>query len=540
MTEKHGIALISLLGLLIFLSGSFYGLPQQWDADEIIFVQAAGTMLENRSLDPGWYGAPASTLIAGLAALYALIGGFGLVFGLFENPQEFAAHYYNDITVFLASGRILVAVFSVATLLPLLHILRTIKLSTPARLFVLALFIGCPVIIRYSSMVRMDMLQTLFNLASLYFCIRYLDSKQPLKHMILSGVFLGFAVASKYPGVVGAVPIAWVAFQRFMKNDIPAKQALAQLSAAGAASIATVFIVSPFLFLNFSVVLAHVTNEARPVHLSATSTGFLDAVLFYVTDILPRNVGRVATVLGTIGIFAMLADRKAAILSIFFLTYLGFISALNLQWERWFIPAVPIFIIGIAYCLDYLAAKLPVAGKTGASKLIMPAMMLVAIVPAISVSVPQVLARAQNLDTRAQATNWVKETFAPGSRLLLESYTPSLSSKEYAVVVADEGQLVLWSSIAENIRPPSFYGSMVRRWGSTDYETFLKHVREQNIEAVLLSNWHLRFDREAERYPGNKAFYDALFANLQIAKRFVPKEGLLGPQITVLVPKSEE
>ena len=46
-----------------FASGIFYGLPQELDPDEQLFVRGAGNILANRTLDPGWYGAPAQLLV---------------------------------------------------------------------------------------------------------------------------------------------------------------------------------------------------------------------------------------------------------------------------------------------------------------------------------------------------------------------------------------------------------------------------------------------------------------------------------------------
>ena len=77
------VALWLLLGLALVLRLVIvrYGLPQEFDPDEEIFVRAALRMIRVGSLDPDWYGQPGSTLIDGLAALYAAHGLLGVLSG---------------------------------------------------------------------------------------------------------------------------------------------------------------------------------------------------------------------------------------------------------------------------------------------------------------------------------------------------------------------------------------------------------------------------------------------------------------------------
>lgn len=63
------ILLISLTPRLLAIP---FGLPMEFDPDERIFTGAALRIVTQRTLDPSWYGAPASTLIYSLAVLFEI------------------------------------------------------------------------------------------------------------------------------------------------------------------------------------------------------------------------------------------------------------------------------------------------------------------------------------------------------------------------------------------------------------------------------------------------------------------------------------
>ena len=112
------IILISILviGFLIRLYGINWGLPYLYDPDEPIFVQLAGNILADRNLNPHWFGAPATTIIYMLAGLYTLIFLMGRGLGIFASSEDFAALYFQDPTIFYLSGRLISAVFGIATI----------------------------------------------------------------------------------------------------------------------------------------------------------------------------------------------------------------------------------------------------------------------------------------------------------------------------------------------------------------------------------------------------------------------------------------
>jgi hypothetical protein len=102
---RIALPLLLAFAFLYRLSAVLYGLPQQLDPDERISVEAATRMVADRSLDPQWCGAPASTLITILGILYSAIAAGGLLFGFFGSLADLGAFYDADVAVFFVVGR---------------------------------------------------------------------------------------------------------------------------------------------------------------------------------------------------------------------------------------------------------------------------------------------------------------------------------------------------------------------------------------------------------------------------------------------------
>ena len=194
------------LALLLRLAGVAYGLPQQLDPDEILFVSAAGRMLTNGSLDPEWYGAPASTLIDVLALLYGGYVGIGLVTGIFDGFSDVVADFYVDVSAYFLIGRVFTAIIGTACLIVVYKICRELGASVVWSTAAIALLAVSPLMIHYSSIIRMDMVQVLFNLLIALFVVKALEAPR-MAFFVGAGVALGLAVTSKYPGLVGMVLI---------------------------------------------------------------------------------------------------------------------------------------------------------------------------------------------------------------------------------------------------------------------------------------------------------------------------------------------
>ena len=172
-TQKiYGTAIVLVaimgIGLVLRVYGIHHGLPYQYDPDEPTFIVLAGGILANLDLNPHWFGHPCTLLIYLLAALDVFIYISGLLTGRFQSPQDFRNYYHQDPTAVYLGGRILVALFGIATLYLVYKVASKMggKYTGLLAAFFLAI---APLHVTYSKFVRTDAPATFFILLSFYF-----------------------------------------------------------------------------------------------------------------------------------------------------------------------------------------------------------------------------------------------------------------------------------------------------------------------------------------------------------------------------------
>jgi Dolichyl-phosphate-mannose-protein mannosyltransferase len=527
------LALAVILRLLIVR----YGLPQEFDPDEDIFVRAALRMIRLGTLDPDWYGQPASPFIDGLAALYAAHGLPGVLSGAIDDVAAVFRDYRADASHVLLVGRMFTSIVGVAVVAAAYALARVLRLST-FWAAVAALVVTISVLmVRYSATIRADMLQILFLLLILLVTARSLSDPRA-RSFVLAGVFLGLAVTSKYPGLIGVVPIVVAAATLVAERRVRVRDAFLWLVLAAIASVIAAFVAGPYLFLNMQGALDALIVEARTEHLGATSQGFVWAVWSYLSQALPEALGVLGTVLGVGGTLAMLADRRARLAALTFWAYLIFIAALSLWWERWVLPLVPLAALGIGFLLDRTEGLVRARTSLGlggrrlmAARLAVTALL---VVPMLIPTIGLVWGRASNDDTRVVAADWVETNIPPGTTLLIETYTPGLRSDRYELLIARDGELKTWQEHRNQVRPGGFYGSLGDQWciGTGDLEA---SILERGVDYILVSDSFIsRYRAERARYPCESALYERLLATYPAIAVFDHEDAALGPLVTVL------
>lgn len=531
------------LGFAVRLATVHYGLPQLLDPDEQIFVGVAGGMLRDMTLDPGWYGAPASTLILALTLFYGIFGVVGLVTGQFSSPADISALYYGDPTVFFLIGRVTTVVVGMLCLLAAMAIMRRLA-SVSGVVVATAVLALSPLMVHYSSVIRMDMYQILFMLLTVHFSLLIAESGR-LRSFIFAGVCLGLAVASKYPGVIAAIAIVGAAVC-YLRSVIDSEfHVWKGLVAAAAASVVSAFLVGPFLFLNFGEVIKDVLLEARSRHLSATSSGFISAIWTYLTEFIPTAMGWPATLVGIGGLVILATRGKWSIVPLLFAAYLLFMSALSLIWLRWALPLLPLVAIGVAVGVDEissafirlarrLAGRLHALPVSRAVKMaITMATGVLLVVPPAAETLEKSRARLFNDDTRVLAKRWIDNNLPSNASILLETYAPQLSRDNYDVLVISGGEIRRWADVSKHRRPRPF-GSENLGIGNVAPLKRLRMIEMASPDYIVISNWYDRAADESERYPNIYGFYKELLGRANLIKEFSPSSRTLGPKIRIL------
>lgn len=490
--NAHSIALGAILGFaaIVFGSGIFYGLPQEFDADEGIFVVYAAQMLADGTLDPRWYGIPASMLMYALATIFAVIGVVGVAIGAFDSLGELGQLFLRDVTLFHAAGRALTVLTALLCVPIMWRIMQRLKIDRRFGYLALLVFCLSPLIARYASIIRGDVYQMFFNLLGLWFSLRVLEQKHFYRDIAIAGACVGFALTNKYPGVLGAVPVIGAAIILLVRKQISFKRAAVGLALAGAASLVAAFLTGPFLFLNFEGVLGGLMSEGRPSHLGQTSQGLGFAINFYLIDVLPGAVSVVGALLALASL-TWLAPKTslqhgALLLGALFFAYLLFIASLNLYWQRWAIPLVPLAAIGIALALSQLFQMLGERPKIRLATLIAAPILILA--PLAQATYADTTARAFNRDTRTRSMDWIRENLPRGTTILLEAFSPALSIEEFDVRVPNQGAIKHWSERSGRARVIANFGHHAEQWPGSA-ESYLAAARAAGVQYVTTTEF---------------------------------------------------
>jgi hypothetical protein len=441
-------SIIVCVGFLVIYSFMiFWGLPQKLDPDEYNFVFAAMEMFSPPYLHPGWFGAPASTLIDILALLYGLTAGLGTAIGYYDNVQEFTnLIWLGDGQIQYAIGRFISVLF--ATLALFLIYKTTRKFTSPSISMCAVILCGFSYqFVYYSALVRMDMLQIFGLLACVYYCITLLEKKNiNFKDNLILGLFFAFSVFSKYPSITFIVPILYT----YLSVTGNFKVATAKLFGFGCAVIFFSFLISPYFFIDFSGVLSDIIKEGRSAHLSATSLGFWASMLQYYTFSLQESFGFAALIVGSIGAITIITNKSGHIILLGLLSYLVFISSLNLWWDRWILPAIPFFAILVAIGLHHCLINTKFRSK---SWLVLSVIALLSI-HNITLSAQLIKNRIQNNFTQVVSEQWIDGNIPAGSSVLVDTYAPQIKASRYSVYERNcQLGIIASSKLGNSIRP---------------------------------------------------------------------------------------
>ncbi len=493
-TRSFGIGLTAVLllaaGFRAF--GIYSGLPFLYDPDEAVFVSRAGSMLANRDLNPHFFGHPGTTTITLLAVLYALIFLAGSLFGAYHGTESFKTAYYQDPTVFYLSGRILFAVFGIASVFLLYRTAR--RAFGPAVGLMSALILALyPVHVEFSRLIRTDILMTFLLLVVLRYCVDILEKQDGRSHF-MAGFFLGLAVATKYPAAIGASLIIAAAFLGNPKSV----SAVRLLLISGAACILGMFIGSPFLFIDFRSVLSDFRAENVNMTLGGAGEGFFANLLWYARFSILHNLSVPGVVFAAAGVIALTlrGGKKGILFLVFPLLFYGFIASLRIRWPRWMLPMVPFLavfaVIGCDRAASWVRSKIPARWKT----IPLPLFFLLLAVPMARMDVLIGL-MAHRKDTRTIARDWVVKHVPRGSRLLVEENTCHLPKNDYVFfTVGRNGDCapVDPAAIPEAVfNPPPVLAGNLSDPGK---------IAEMKIDYLILGNWYDRLKWEGGRFPG--------------------------------------
>ena len=203
-----------LIAFILQIWGINFGLPYIYNPDEPVFTNKAVNFFTG-DFNPHWFGHPGAFLIDILFLLYGIYFIFGLVLGHFTNLTGFLDLYKTNPTNFYLIGRFLSVIFATLSIYIIYKIVVLIYNQKYALMSAIIIAVA-PLYVSQSKLILTNIPQTMLILFTLYYFIRYLESKNN-KDIYIGCIFFGVSVATKWTSILLLVPLLITLF--FSKKD---------------------------------------------------------------------------------------------------------------------------------------------------------------------------------------------------------------------------------------------------------------------------------------------------------------------------------
>ena len=421
------LAIILAVALALRLYDVGFGLPSLYDPDEPIFMVMALKLLKQQTLNPGWFGHPGTTTIYLIALIDAAVLGFGMLTGQYETVAQFGHAAYANPALLFVPARVAMALFGVGCVW-LTYILGRRLFGQSVGLVGAAFLAVNSLHILWSQVIRTDVMASLFMLASLIFSVRAAEGGR-LRDYLLSGAFVGIAIATKWPSAVIVIGLVGAALHR-MRTAGEWQAELRHLAAALVCILAALFVASPYIFLDWQTVLANVSGEVNHGHLAQNGGSLFWNLRWYLLGQASESMGLAGLLLAGAG--AVVAWRRKPVARWTLLPALGGFLALicsqDMVWSRWLIPAMPLLCLLAAVSLVRVGRWL--ASTAGSRIKVATALVAaIAIVPSLASASDRI--REREVDTRALAADWAAVHIPAGSTVLLENLELKLRDRPW-------------------------------------------------------------------------------------------------------------
>lgn len=531
---RKWLYLIIVAAVAARLWGISFGLPSLNDPDEPLFVVSSLTMIAGKTLNPGWFGHPGTTTLYALAIIDLLIVMVAILSGKFASLEAFTTYIYSDPSILFIGGRIFIAMCGIATII-LTYMVAKRLVNERVGMIAAGLLVFMPLHISFSQIIRTDMQASMFMLLAILATLRIARDGR-WQDYALTGAVIGCAVATKWPSAtVMIAPIAVTLIKAHERRET-LWPSLKHLVMMGAVSIITLFIISPYLLIEYREVIRNLTGEFQDHHVGATGGSFTANMIDYIAGTLRETFGILGIILSGIGLFccARMGRVKVALLILPAAAFFIFISLQSLIWDRWLVPLLPFFALFAAIAIDRLmeAAK-PRLGQGmvgGATALLLVAL----IVPMAAGSHAQTRERLN--DTRNQASAWARANMADGSKILVEHLAFDLLSPKFSFLfpAGDAGCVEVATHLNGKIR----YGAIGNWRGNravVDIGTLPPEALPQCRADFAIFTHYDRYVAERHLYDKEARMYERLITSGKIVQSFRPEKGRVGGPIVHIV-----
>ncbi|WP_426266916.1 ArnT family glycosyltransferase [Sphingomonas sp. LHG3443-2] len=509
-----------------------FGLPSLYDPDEPLFMVKAAQLIADRTLNPRWFGHPGSTTIYLTALIQIATFLVGFLAGSFRSVGDFISAAYADPTIAFLPVRVVMALIGAACAALTFAIAKRLFGLTVAVLS--GLFVALNSLhMAWSQVIRTDNQASFFMLLVIFVAMRLVKSGRR-RDALFSGLLTGAAIATKWPAATVFVAVIGACLLLVRTGRLSVRQGAAYVGIAAGGTLAGLFLCSPFLLFDYQIVVANLSNEARPQHLGHTGTGFVGNLWTYVSVYAEQAMGWLGLGLALIGLLVASGNRVAryVVLPAFGLFMIG-ISAQSLIWSRWLVPGIPYLAIFAAVGIQRLALTTGQVLKIRAPAAI-ALLSLIGLAQSAVSAVGQIRERAT--DTRTLAARWLTAHARPGSSVVLEHMELGLRDKPFRFLFP------VGSAGCRDAR------SLLR--GEVNYDQVEKARAESPIvdlgsipapvsqscraDYAILTYYDL-YVEEANRFPGALRSYRTILSGGRTVALFRPVRGKVGGPIVRIV-----
>lgn len=532
LVAAAALTVLVALALALRLHGIGFGLPALNDPDELIFELGATRMLTGPTLNPGWFGHPATTTMYVLALVNAGTFALGWLAGHFAGPAAFVQAIYLDPGIVILPGRAAMALFGVLCVWRCWRL--GMAMAGPVAAVTAALLMACsPVMVHYSQLIRSDMMGTAFMLMCLGAALRIAQYGRWADYR-WAAVWLALAVASKWPFAIAMLAVIGATVHRMLLDRVEAPRDLRRLVGFGLLAGALLLAISPYLVLDFPTVVRNLGGEARNQHLGATSGGLLDNAWWYLSGGLLKGLTLPGLLLAAAGLVLIARDRAQTLVILPVLAAQLLIICLHdLRWERWSVPALPL----LALAAGVAAARLQAWWATMRLATLRPVPAVALLAIAVALAWPAWRdAAARTNDTRQMATRWADANIPPGRSVLVEHFAFDLVHRPWTVLfpMGEAGCIDGKALLAGQVDYSEIEAARGGR-SNVDWGTLPPRRRAACRPDYLILMELERYRAERDRFPQQWAAYEVVLREADVVHVILPQPDIsAGPVMTVL------
>lgn len=531
--EKYSIYLILILALILRYRGINYGLPYIY-RDEGSFVNPSIKMLVTGDLNPHWFGHPGSFVMYLLLLLFSIYFIFYFIFGYVHNLSDFQQLFSNDPSLFYLGGRLLMILFALLTIY-LVYLITNNLFNRAVSILASFLLAISPLHTEYSRFIRTDIAATVLVMFSIYFLLRFVDSQNKnTKLLILSSLFAGFSIATKYTAGIIIFPILihCLIVDSKQKRSLKYEKKIINLfNLKNIFNIAAIFIFTgflifaPFVLLDPFQAIKDIIVENRGAHMGQEKLPGIQNYLWYLTFSLRGGIGglffEMFAGLGLLLIIYKKSYEKYLFL-IFSILYFLIVGSMNLRWEHWFIPILPFEAIffGLGYYYSYKYIIQRKIFQNTRLKIFLPKTRIICSVFVVIIilgSLPPIIndinegTKLSRLDTRTAAKIWIENNLPDGSIIEYDVAGPQLKKWPRNNFTTTD-----WGWYRGGLKPLSYY-------------------KNQSVDYIIITNAYIYKDmyyKEPGKYAKEISNYNELLNGAELIKVFDNKDNP-GPIIEI-------